>query len=224
MALSIFDLFTIGIGPSSSHTVGPMRAARFFANRVLARERSADVTRVSAELYGSLGLTGRGHGTGKAVLLGWLGERPDQCDPDSVPEKLAEAKNQSFLGRKHPLTSSSVTSSITVVRVCISANGMTLKTFYATQFRGRTYYSVGGSLSSTKTPLTAHKAREPSASLPLSHRQSSSRPLQTTGAADQRYHAGQRAQPSNARGVRPWVGRAMERHAEVRRARITYGG
>ena len=123
MALSIFDLFTIGIGPSSSHTVGPMRAARFFANRVLAHEGSGDVTRVSAELYGSLGLTGRGHGTGKAVLLGWLGERPDQCDPDTVPAKLAEAeKTQSFrLGGNTPLPSfQNVTSSTIVVRVCHS--------------------------------------------------------------------------------------------------------
>ena len=103
MALSIFDLFTIGIGPSSSHTVGPMRAARFFANRVLSHAKANDVTRVSAELYGSLGLTGRGHGTGKAVLLGWLGEKPDKCDPDSVPAKLEKAEQtQSFLlGGKH---------------------------------------------------------------------------------------------------------------------------
>ena len=123
MALSIFDLFTIGIGPSSSHTVGPMRAARFFANRVLAHEGSGDVTRVSAELYGSLGLTGRGHGTGKAVLLGWLGERPDQCDPDTVPAKLAEARrpNRFDWAGGTPLPSfQNVTSSTIVVRVCHS--------------------------------------------------------------------------------------------------------
>ena len=158
MALSIFDLFTIGIGPSSSHTVGPMRAARFFANRVLAHERSANVSRVSAELYGSLGLTGRGHGTGKAVLLGWLGERPDQCDPDSVPAKLAEAeKTESFLlGGRHAVAFSPKRDIIynRRSRLPFHANGMTLRHSAATQCSrsGPTIRSAEG-LSLTKTRL-----------------------------------------------------------------------
>ena len=70
MTISVFDLFTIGIGPSSSHTVGPMRAARTFADGLRADGLLNRVTSVKAELFGSLGATGKGHGTDKAVLLG----------------------------------------------------------------------------------------------------------------------------------------------------------
>ena len=74
MAVSVFDLFSIGIGPSSSHTVGPMRAARTFAQGLLERGELDRVARVRVELFGSLGATGRGHGTDRAVILGLLGE------------------------------------------------------------------------------------------------------------------------------------------------------
>ncbi|MGA2132310.1 MAG: L-serine ammonia-lyase [Bryobacteraceae bacterium] len=87
MTTSIFELFKIGIGPSSSHTVGPMRAARSFMLG-LGATRAA---RIQAELYGSLGLTGRGHGTDRAVILGLLGEEPDRVDPACVPDLLAGA-------------------------------------------------------------------------------------------------------------------------------------
>ena len=77
MTTSIFDLFTIGIGPSSSHTVGPMRAALRFATLLKTKGQLASTARVSVELYGSLALTGRGHGTDRAVQLGLLGETSD---------------------------------------------------------------------------------------------------------------------------------------------------
>ena len=85
--LSVVDLFTIGIGPSSSHTVGPMRAAYAFA-RWLIDEGAAPV-RVACDLYGSLSLTGRGHGTNGAVLLGLAGETPEGVDPDRAPVIVA---------------------------------------------------------------------------------------------------------------------------------------
>ena len=75
MAVSVFDLFKIGIGPSSSHTVGPMRAARLFALRLQHDGQLAATARVVARLYGSLGATGKGHGSDKAVLLGLAGPR-----------------------------------------------------------------------------------------------------------------------------------------------------
>ena len=85
MALSVFDLFKIGIGPSSSHTVGPMIAADRFA-RGLARDGQLTSTeRVTVELFGSLGATGKGHGSIAAVALGLMGERPDAVDPDRTP-------------------------------------------------------------------------------------------------------------------------------------------
>ena len=82
MALSVFDLFSVGIGPSSSHTVGPMVAARRFRDTVLAR---GGVTRISAEIYGSLAWTGRGHGTDRAVILGLAGWDPLTVPVDAEP-------------------------------------------------------------------------------------------------------------------------------------------
>jgi len=85
MAVSVFDLFKIGIGPSSSHTVGPMRAAARFAGKWLRDAGTLDeCTRIRAELFGSLALTGRGHGTDKAVLMGLEGHWPNEIDPDVI--------------------------------------------------------------------------------------------------------------------------------------------
>src|SRR5215210_6202201 len=89
MATSVFDLFKIGIGPSSSHTVGPMRAASEFAHRLKEEDLLTTTETVKAELYGSLGATGKGHGTDKAVLLGLQGEAPDLVDTGSITDKLA---------------------------------------------------------------------------------------------------------------------------------------
>lgn len=85
MAVSVFDLFKIGIGPSSSHTVGPMRAARMFTLELDERGLLRSVHRVVAEMFGSLGATGKGHGTDTAVLLGLAGHEPDTVDVDAVP-------------------------------------------------------------------------------------------------------------------------------------------
>ncbi|GAB4190084.1 MAG: L-serine ammonia-lyase [Wenzhouxiangellaceae bacterium] len=90
MSISVFDLFKIGIGPSSSHTVGPMRAARLFIQRLDERGLLAKVGRVRIDLYGSLGHTGRGHGTDKAVLLGLEGQEPVTVDTDYVPVRFEE--------------------------------------------------------------------------------------------------------------------------------------
>ena len=89
MDMSVFDLFKIGIGPSSSHTVGPMVAARRFLRDNAPLD---DVTEVRAELYGSLALTGVGHATDKAVLLGLMGETPPDVEPSRVDSQLAEAE------------------------------------------------------------------------------------------------------------------------------------
>src|SRR5690349_19972962 len=92
MALSVFDLFSVGIGPSSSHTVGPMRAAEMFAQRLREEGVLERVARVRSELFGSLGATGHGHGSDKAVLLGLTGERPELCDPRAVDDRLAQMR------------------------------------------------------------------------------------------------------------------------------------
>ena len=86
MDMSVFDLFKIGIGPSSSHTVGPMVAARRF---LLECGPLHGAIGVEAHLYGSLALTGVGHATDKAVILGLMGETPQGVDPDGVEDRLA---------------------------------------------------------------------------------------------------------------------------------------
>lgn len=92
MALSAFDLFKIGIGPSSSHTVGPMWAALRFVQMLEARSILERVRRVQTDLYGSLALTGRGHATDRAILLGLSGERPDTIDPEAVEPLVEQAR------------------------------------------------------------------------------------------------------------------------------------
>ena len=92
MAISVFDLFKVGIGPSSSHTVGPMRAARLFAQGLERDRLLGQTTAVKCELYGSLGATGKGHGSDQAVMLGLLGHAPDTVDVDAVPTLIAAAR------------------------------------------------------------------------------------------------------------------------------------
>jgi L-serine dehydratase len=97
MTISVLDLFKVGIGPSSSHTVGPMRAARTFATEVEAAGLAARTRGVRAELFGSLGATGRGHGTDKAVILGLLGETPEAVDVEAIPARLAHVRTSGRL-------------------------------------------------------------------------------------------------------------------------------
>jgi L-serine dehydratase len=88
MAISVFELFKVGIGPSSSHTVGPMRAALTFVTGLRTDGLLTRVASLRVELFGSLGATGHGHGSDKAVLLGLSGEAPDRVDPDAVAGRL----------------------------------------------------------------------------------------------------------------------------------------
>lgn len=97
MAISVFDMFKIGIGPSSSHTMGPMRAAFRFLMGLEEKNCLDQVARVKIDLYGSLALTGIGHGTDKALLLGLEGEQPDTVDPDAIESRLAKIRAENKL-------------------------------------------------------------------------------------------------------------------------------
>jgi L-serine dehydratase len=98
MHISVFDIFKIGIGPSSSHTVGPMRAARRFAERLRDDGQLAGVAAVKAELFGSLGFTGKGHGSDRAVILGLEGEDPSTVDVDAIPARVARVAETRRIG------------------------------------------------------------------------------------------------------------------------------
>jgi L-serine dehydratase len=97
MMISVFDLFKVGIGPSSSHTVGPMKAARMFAEGLARDGLTPQVRSVRVALYGSLGLTGPGHGSDKAILLGLEGEQPATVDVDAIPARLAAIASRKSL-------------------------------------------------------------------------------------------------------------------------------
>ncbi|WP_323114530.1 L-serine ammonia-lyase [Pseudomonas guariconensis] len=149
MSLSVFDLFKIGIGPSSSHTVGPMRAAARFAEGLRRDGLLARTDSVKAELYGSLGATGKGHGSDKAVLLGLEGEHPDTIDTESIPARLQAIRDSGrlrllgeheigFVEKQH----------LAMIRKPLPyhPNGMIFRAFdeAGLQIRSREYYSVGG--------------------------------------------------------------------------------
>ena len=97
MAISIFDLFSIGIGPSSSHTVGPMRAAKAFVDQLLTQQILPKTTTLKIEIFGSLAFTGKGHGTDKAILLGLEGNAPENVDPSLVSPRAETIINQQQL-------------------------------------------------------------------------------------------------------------------------------
>ncbi len=150
MAISAFDMFSIGIGPSSSHTVGPMRAAKRFVQRLVENGLLTQTEKVKAELYGSLGATGKGHGSDKAVLLGLENETPDSVDIDSVEARMAafEANHDlNLAGQKH-IRFTYDTDLVFYKRQTLPTHPNGMK-FYAFDAQGnellqRTYYSVGG--------------------------------------------------------------------------------
>ncbi|MGR8008134.1 L-serine ammonia-lyase [Streptomyces hypolithicus] len=150
MAISVFDLFSIGIGPSSSHTVGPMRAARLFVGRLKNDGLMAHTTAIRAELFGSLGATGHGHGTPKAVILGLAGHSPKTVDvetADAEVERIRTSGRLNLLGA-HEIDFDEPTQLILHRRRSLPyhANGMTLFAYdeAGAPLLEKTYYSVGG--------------------------------------------------------------------------------
>jgi L-serine dehydratase len=149
MPLSTFDLFKIGIGPSSSHTVGPMRAAALFANALKDGGQLAAVQRIRCELYGSLGATGKGHGSDKAVILGLEGEQPDLIDPAAIAPRLEQIRSaQSLrLAGSHAVAFHEREDLLFKRKALpFHANGMMLTALDGSGqvLLEKTYYSVGG--------------------------------------------------------------------------------
>jgi L-serine dehydratase len=159
--ISILDLFRIGIGPSSSHTVGPMRIARRFVTDLARLGLLGSVNRVEVALQGSLALTGIGHGSVDAVILGLLGKRPSQIDPDTVPAILANVSESQRL----KLPDGPEIAFISARDICLDThiipelhpNGMRLRGFAADDavLLEETYYSTGGGFFASEKQLSA---------------------------------------------------------------------
>lgn len=150
MSISAFDLFSIGIGPSSSHTVGPMRAAKMFVDGIVDADLLPEVTRVKVELFGSLGATGKGHGSPKAVVLGLLGETPESVDVSTALSRYEHIKQEGMLNLAGAKQIKFDRDQDLILHfrksLPVHSNGMTFAAYDADQneLRARTYYSVGG--------------------------------------------------------------------------------
>ncbi len=180
MFLSVFDVFKIGIGPSSSHTMGPMSAAARFLELILSddwpRPQSAHVASLKASLHGSLAHTGIGHGTGRAVILGLAGELPDKVDPDRMDAIIEDVeKTRSVTPPGHPAYHFNPAEDLVFDKkqpLSGHANGMRLSAFDqdGRLLLTQVYYSIGGGFVVTDTELEAmrrEKDKKPPANVPF---------------------------------------------------------
>lgn len=160
--ISVFDMFKVGIGPSSSHTVGPMRAARQFALDLSEQGLIESIDNIRTELYGSLGQTGKGHGTGKAVILGLLGYTPDNVPVEQIDAMLAKVESSQKLSLMQVKDIPFPTQGAIVFHrrktLPLHANGMTLfAEKNAECVFSRTYYSIGGGFIVEESDFEAQK-------------------------------------------------------------------
>ena len=161
--ISIFDLFKIGIGPSSSHTVGPMKAANLFVSALSQQQLLTQVDRVQVELFGSLGATGKGHGSDIAVMLGLMGEQPQTTDVAAISQKIADiqAQNTLCLNQQHKINFVADKDLILNGRVSLPhhPNALTITAFTGNEIvYQNTYYSIGGGFVQTEQEA---QAKEP---------------------------------------------------------------
>ncbi|PRN02580.1 L-serine ammonia-lyase [Pseudomonas sp. LLC-1] len=170
MAISVFDLFKIGIGPSSSHTVGPMRAAATFAQALREQGVLTRVTRVEVRLYGSLSATGVGHATDRACLLGLMGQWPDRIDPATIDSRISQVLQEHclILDGSHPLAFEYGRDMLLLdENLPYHPNAMSLE---ALDGQGsllcQTYYSVGGGFIVEQAEIDAPAAESNAVILP----------------------------------------------------------
>ncbi len=150
MAISVFELFKIGIGPSSSHTVGPMIAANLFVDELSANSKASQVARIKTDLLGSLGATGKGHGSDKAVLLGLCGDHPETVNVESIEPRLQSIRSAKILPLKSGLKIKFDEAKDLIMHrrksLPFHPNAVCFEAFDAggESILQRTYYSVGG--------------------------------------------------------------------------------
>ncbi len=148
MAISVFELFSVGIGPSSSHTVGPMRAARRFVDLLIDQNLLEQTASISVRLFGSLGATGIGHGSDKAVMAGLGGYAPETAEPDEIARLVSEIRDSrriTIAGRKQIDFDASQCLTFTSKSLPYHSNGIRFSASTdSTTLLEKTYYSVGG--------------------------------------------------------------------------------
>jgi L-serine dehydratase len=172
MTLSVFDLFKIGIGPSSSHTVGPMVAARRFLNLLQDRNKIESVARIQVDLFGSLAMTGKGHCTDNAILLGLLGEKPDQIDPDKIDTAISdvESTHSLRLGGVFPIQFNRDDDLIFNKGASLSLhpNGIIFRAFnnQGRALEKECYFSVGGGFVLSEAEINASPTASPDSGVP----------------------------------------------------------
>jgi L-serine dehydratase len=147
--ISVFDIFKIGIGPSSSHTVGPMKAGKIFTDELISSGHITQTTRVAVDVYGSLSLTGKGHHTDLAIIMGLAGNMPDDVDIDAIPAFIREVENTGRLmlgkGAKEVDFPASSGMNFHSGNLPLHENGMTISAFSGDELLyTQTYYSIGG--------------------------------------------------------------------------------
>ncbi|WP_046006369.1 L-serine ammonia-lyase [Pseudoalteromonas rubra] len=160
--ISAFDMFSIGIGPSSSHTVGPMRASRLFVKDLQDNNIIDQITSVKVELFGSLGQTGIGHGSGKAVILGLAGYDPESVDADQVPQILdtIEREQVIYLDKTHKVAFPKQGAIVFHRRKTLPkhSNAMELQAYAGSELvHSQIYYSIGGGFIVTDEQFDAEK-------------------------------------------------------------------
>lgn len=162
MPISVFDIFKIGIGPSSSHTVGPMRGALLFAEQLKDHYAAAQITRLQVDLFGSLGATGKGHGTDKAILLGLQGHRPDQINPDTIEITLQNIRKEGclwVLNEYRVPFDENTDVTFHLQALPYHANGMRFSAFAGEELvMAKEYYSIGGGFISTGEESDSNEA------------------------------------------------------------------
>ena len=166
MNLSVFDMFTIGIGPSSSHTIGPMRAANRFAASLIETIGIDKVEKVTVELFGSLGATGRGHGSDVAVLLGLESATAETIDPDLVPIRIGQInghKELSLAGKKTIAFDPGVDLTLHLGKTLeLHSNGMIYTAFAGNgeALLSETYFSIGGGFVMSEQEMRAPQIKD----------------------------------------------------------------
>lgn len=162
MNISVFDLFSVGIGPSSSHTVGPMKAAREFGLALQRKNLLIDTARVSVELFGSLAFTGKGHGTDNAILLGLEGESPDTVNPDIIRPRVKEHAENHQIHLLNQKTISFIMEKDLIFNkkdlLPTHTNGMRFSAYNQNNemIDTQIYYSIGGGFIINDEPLSVH--------------------------------------------------------------------